>query len=147
MARRLAPLLLLALLAACGGSPGTPSTPAATGPSGALGTVTRQDAATAIVGLCRMGGYATIDLDRANGVYYGNVHDELAVIGAAADRVDRVASARLLQARVKVEDDLRSADVLHDSFATDIGALTAATRSALSAVGVPTAACQTGGSQ
>ncbi|MBI2237604.1 MAG: hypothetical protein HYU54_03645 [Actinobacteria bacterium] len=74
------------------------------------------------------------DLERANGTFYDAVHETLHVIAAAAEEEDRVAAAKLLEAKEKVENELRF-DVLPDVFPDDVGKLIDATRTALDALG------------
>ena len=110
-------------------------------PSGELGVVTQEDAQAAVDGLCRMHGLQPDQLDAANGVFYDRVHEELHVIAAATQKDDRVASAHLLVAKERMEDDLRSKGVLPESYGADVDALTRATLAALRAVDLPVKGC------
>lgn len=144
MERIARPLFALALalsLAACGSSGGgSEPTPPPSGPSGSLGVVTAEDATTAVAGLCEMRNEDAVDLAKANGVFYDRVHERLHTIAAAAEERDRIASATLLEAKEKVEEDLRSDDV-PDSFVADLDALIAAARTALDVIGLSTPGC------
>ena len=141
MLTRLASVTLVVVLSlgavACDGSQGTgkPS------PSGALGVVTREDAQAAVDGLCRMRPLQPNELDQANSIFYDRVHEELHVIASATEKRDRVASANLLVAKEKMEDDIRSKDVLPESYGADAETLIRATLDALFAVHLPVKEC------
>ncbi|MBI2238486.1 MAG: hypothetical protein HYU54_08190 [Actinobacteria bacterium] len=120
------------LIAACGSSGGQP-TPT---PSG----VTVDAATTAVRGLCDMRNRYADDLERANGPFYDAAHETLHAIAAAAEEKDRVAAAKLLEAKEKVESELRF-DVLPDVFPDDVGKLIDATRAALDVLGIDVPAC------
>ncbi len=128
------------LLSGCASSGGGGATPAPSGPSGSLGIVTVADARRAVQGLCEIEAKFARDLGRANATFYDVTHQELHVIAAAAEVVDRLAAARLLQAKETVESDL-AALALPGSFLHDVKALAAATLAALDALGVRVTRC------
>jgi len=128
-------------LTACGhgGSP-APSV-GASGPSGALGVFTQADADDTIAGLCRLTTLPLTSVDAANGTFYDQVHEHLHVLAAATDPVDRRVSGALLEAKERVEEDLLAGGSLPSSYPDDARTLLAATRTALSTVGLRAAAC------
>lgn len=132
--------LVSSVLAACGGSGGGGSTPAPSGPSGALGVVTVAAARVAVEGLCAMRTTFANDIEKANGVFYDQTHEELHVIAAATEEKDRTVAARLLQAKEKVEADLTDLQV-PDTFVEDVDALLSATQDALRTIGVSVPGC------
>jgi hypothetical protein len=138
------PLLLIVslALAACAGGGGATPTGAASGPSGSLGVFTQADADTTVAGLCHMTTIPLASLDDANGTFYDSIHENLHVLAAATEGVDRHASGELLQAKAVVEQDLLADTALPATFHGDVEALLIATRSAVTATGLRAAACR-----
>jgi len=139
--RRLAPGAVATIVAAlvvvsCGSSGET--SPAS--PSGALGIVTEEAAERAVSGLCQIRTTLAKDRDAANRVFYDRSHDELHVIAAATQEGDPAVAGRLLQAKERVEADLRP-ERLPGGFVRNLDALLAATRDALGAIGLEAPGC------
>jgi hypothetical protein len=139
LARRAAVVLALALpLAACGGGPGPPPEPTA---RGSLGVVTAADARALVAALCRVAALAGTDPGEAGRTFRDRAHDELHVLAAAVEPVDRAAAAALLVAKERVEADLSTGA---GGFAAHAAELVRATRGALRAVGLPAPGCEGG---
>lgn len=128
-------------LAACGGGGGASSTVAASGPSGSLGVFTQSAADATVTGLCHMTTLPLASIDEANGTFYDSIHENLHVLAAAAEAVDRQVSGTLLQTKQKVEEDLLADTALPATYPEDVKGLLAATRSALATTGLHSAAC------
>lgn len=109
-------------------------------PSGALGIVTEEAADRTVSELCRIRTTLAKDRDAANRVFYDRSHDELHVIAAAAQGEDPAVAGRLLQAKERVEADLRP-ERLPGGFVQNLDALIAATRDALGAIGLEAPVC------
>jgi hypothetical protein len=137
--RRLLPLLwpAAALLAACGGT-GAPGSPAPSGPSGSLGVMTAAAGAQTVAALCDLRDAA--GRDAANATFFDRAHQDLHVLAAATENVDRVPAAGVLESMQVVEADLLS-DRLPAGFSDHVGALLTATRTALEADGLPAPGC------
>lgn len=136
MSGAVATIVAAVVLAACGSSGETG--PAS--PSGALGIVTEEAADRTVSGLCRIRTTLAKDRDGANRVFYDRSHDELHVIAAAAQGEDPAVAGRLLQAKERVEADLRP-ERLPGGFVQNLDALIAATRDALGAIGLEAPRC------
>jgi hypothetical protein len=134
-------LLLLigaaACLMACGEATPDPPT-SASAPSGSLGVMTAASATQTVEALCELRG--AVDREAADATFFDLAHEPLHVLAAATERVDRIATAELLEAKQVVEGDLRS-DELPTTFGDDVAALLVATRRALDAVGLPAPSC------
>ncbi len=130
----------LASCASTGGPAASPTSSTPSGPSGSLGVVTQEDAAAAIEGLCRVRETFGSDPAGAASTFENDVHQELHVIAAATETVDRTAAGALLQTKERVESDLAE-DLLPTSFGADVDALIAATSRALQAIGLGAPAC------
>lgn len=124
------------LMGACGAD--TPEPSAASGPSGAMGVMTAEAGAAAVAALCDL--RSAPDLDVANATFFDRAHQTLHVLAAATETVDRVPSAALLEAKQRVEADLRF-DTLPPGFRADVEALLDAVRAALVAVALPDRGC------
>ncbi|HXF73861.1 MAG TPA: hypothetical protein VNO79_14785, partial [Actinomycetota bacterium] len=74
---------------------------------------------------------------------HDRAHEELHVLAAAAERVDRGAAAALLLAKERVEADLEPGGPLA-RLPGDAAALLRAARAALRAVGLPAPPCEPG---
>ena len=111
---------VLVLTSSCGGAGGP--APAATAPYAAL-----------VRGLCQARASAG-DPDQARRAFFDNAHQPLHELAAAAAAGDRVAAARLLEAKQAVEGDLAGDPA---RLGVDIDLLIEATRGALAAVGQP----------
>lgn len=135
-----ATLAAATFLAACGSSdaPSDGSNP--TGPSGSVGVVTVEAAGAAVRGLCEIHSELSSDLEAANAAFFNEAHEELHVIAAATEVVDRAAAGRLLVAKERVESDLARSH-LPDSFVPDVAELIGATLAALEAIDVDVPAC------
>ena len=127
-------VLALALLAACGGSgsertvrAGDEDVPAAR----------LEAAATA---LCTARDEAQTDVKRANTTFYDRSHDALHTLARALDPVDRVAAARLLEDKERVETDLRRG-APGPELAASLDRLAGSARAGLAALSVPVRAC------
>lgn len=97
-------------------------------------------AARAIAGLCTIEAGRTEDLEGASRAFYDRAHDSLHEIAAAVEDVDRAVAARLLVAKERVEEDLRS-PTLPETFAEDVAELLGTTRDALAALDLPVPDC------
>lgn len=135
-----ATLAAATFLAACGSSDAPSDGPSPTGPSGSLGVVTEEAARAAVRGLCEMQGERSSDLEAANAAFFNESHEELHVIAAATEVVDRAAAGRLLVTKERVESDLARSH-LPDSFVPDVAELIGATLAALEAIDVDVPAC------
>lgn len=134
----LAPVVCLgiATLVACGGG-GEPS-PEASGPSGSLGVMTAEAGTETVTALCDLRDAS--ERDAANATFFDRAHQNLHVLAAATENVDRVPAAGLLEAKQVVEADLLS-DTLPAGFHGDVSDLLVATRTALETVGLPAPDC------
>lgn len=141
MSRRsfLVPVACLAAvtLVACGGGGGEPA-PDASGPSGSLGVITAEAGTETVEALCGLRDAS--ERDAANATFFERAHQNLHVLAAATENVDRVPAAGLLEAKQVVEADLL-ADSLPTGFHGDVADLLAATRTALETVGLPAPGC------
>ena len=133
-------LLLLALgTAACDGSGGGRSPSSQPPVAGSLGPFTASDARAVVSGVCDMRDPA-MGLDRANTVFFEQVHDRLHVLAAAVEPIDRTVSADLFEAKEKVELDLDD-DALPASYPGDVTSLLGAVDAALDTAGLPATGC------
>jgi hypothetical protein len=131
--RSLALTFLVAVVAA--GCSGSDDPVTATGPTG---PVALADADRAVNGLCALVGET--DLAAASARFQDQAHRTLHAVAAEAERVDRAASAALLQTKQRVEADLAEPD-LPPSFPDDVEALLVALRAALETIGLPAPEC------
>lgn len=124
--------LLLALpLQGCGGAP-TAGDPAGGPPS----------ATEAYLALCDMSAQVEAgDLDRAESTFHDEIHEALHELADRLDRTDRAASAALLVAKARVEEDLAREPIDGAALARDVEALLGAMGDALEAAGDPAPAC------
>lgn len=111
---------VLVLASSCGG--GDQPAPAGTAPYAALAQ-----------GLCQARARAG-EPDQARQAFFDNAHQPIHELAAAAAAGDRVAAARLLEAKQAVEGDLAGDPA---RLGVDIDLLIEATRDALAAVGQP----------
>jgi hypothetical protein len=132
--------VLLSLSVACASSGGAGGTPTPSGPSGALGVVTTETATAVVRGLCAMRSTYATDIEKANSVFYGQVHDELRVIAAVVQGTDNSVATKLLQARERLRKDLTSLQT-PEGFVDDVDSLLSATRDALRVIGFPRLGC------
>ncbi len=102
---------------------------------------TQADADQTLAALCRMIGLGRSELDPANGTFYDLLHEKLHVLAAATEPVDRALVAGLLQAKARVEADLRTGDRLPFEYTGDVEALLATATAALEAVGLKATGC------
>lgn len=138
--RFLLPLACVALAAAgCGASAEEPRPP----PSGALGPVTAAAAGEAVLGLCEL--EDETDVAGAKAAFFDRSHDELHVIAAATETVDRGTAGELLLAKQRVEAHLEEG-ALPAGFVADVRTLRAATTDALTAIGLDAPPCPGGAS-
>lgn len=133
-------LVLALLLTACGAGAGRAPEPTA---SGELGVVTASDARALVAALCEVAARAGTDPEGAGRTLHDRAHEELHVLAAAVEPVDRAAAAALLVAKERVEGDLGS-DGPPTPFAEDAADLVEAARAALRAVGLPAPPCERG---
>jgi hypothetical protein len=82
----------------------------------------------------------TTDRDPANATFFDRAHQNLHVLAAATENVDRVPAAGVLETMQVVEADLLK-DTLPADFADHVGGLLTATRTALEADGLPAPGC------
>jgi hypothetical protein len=129
--RALTSLVLALLAVSCSGS-GDPPPAAGTGP------VAPAEADRAVIALCALGGET--DPAAANARFQDRAHRTLHAVAAEAERVDRAASAALLQTKQRVEADLAE-PALPASFSDDVEALLVALRAALDTIGLPAPEC------
>jgi len=116
------------LLAGCG--------PASSGDASAS-AAPLADAAAA---LCTAKDEAASDPLAARRVFYERAHDHLHELARQAQRTDRSAAARLLEAKQRVEHDL-DAGATRQRLAGDLDRLLAATDAALTAISIRPPAC------
>jgi hypothetical protein len=124
------------LASACGGSDGDDGT--SPPPSGALGPVTPEAAAEAVLGLCELEDAS--DAAEAEVTFLDRSHETLHVIAAATEVRDRAAAASLLETKQVVEADLAERN-LPPGFGDDVRRLIEATRTALAAIGLDAPVC------
>ena len=132
----LAVAALALVAAACAGA--TPEHLPDTSISTSLGVLTGTDAENMMAGICDL--ERGPDLQEANTIFYGRVHERLHVLAAAAAKDDRATAGALLQAKEKVEQDL-AGPALPASFGDDAAALEAAARRALVSIKWPGLTC------
>jgi hypothetical protein len=128
----LASLAVAIVAAACSGSSDPGPTTAPTGP------VASTDADRAVSALCELAGET--DPAAANALFQDRAHQTLHAVAAEAERVDRAASAALLETKQRVEADLAEPD-LPPGFADDVETLLVALRAALETIGLPAPEC------
>lgn len=130
--------LLLALpLQGCGGAAATP--PTAGSPAG--GDPTR-GATEAYLALCDMSGQIEAgELDRAEATFHDEIHEALHELADRLETTDRAASAALLVAKARVEEDLAREPIDGRALRGDVETLLGAMRDALEAAGDPPPAC------
>jgi hypothetical protein len=127
--------ILLVVSASCGGGNGAEPTDL---PSGSLGVVTPADAREAVLGLCASVGSLDDDPVGAEEAFTDRSHDELHVIAAALQEVDREAAADLLEAKQRVEAGFAGPD---GPSAEEMESLIAATRVGLDVLSIETPSC------
>jgi hypothetical protein len=127
----LASLVLALLAVSCSGSGDPP-------PAAGTGAVAQAEADGAVAGLCALA--AETDLAAANALFQDRAHRTLHAVAAEAERVDRAASAALLQTKQRDEADLAEPD-LPPGFSDDVEALLVALRAALETIGLPAPEC------
>lgn len=130
--------LLVALpLQGCGGAGATP--PTAGSPT--AGPPTRR-ATEAYLALCEMSAQVEAgDLDRAEATFHDEIHEALHELADRLKTTDRAASAALLVAKARVEEDLAREPTDGAALARDVEVLLGAMRDALEAAGDPAPAC------
>lgn len=128
--------LLLALpLQGCGGGGATP--PTAGDPPGGP-----PSAAEAYLALCDMSAQVEAgELDRAEATFQNEIHEALHELADRLETTDRAASAALLVAKARVEEDLAREPTDGAALARDVEALLGAMRDALEAAGDLPPAC------
>ncbi|HEV8564962.1 MAG TPA: hypothetical protein VGR41_08600 [Actinomycetota bacterium] len=132
--------LLLSLVAACseGSSIGNSLSPEPSITS-TLGPFAASDANAVISGLCELSD-PDIAVDRANTIFFEQVHSRLHVLAAAVEPIDRSVSGALFEAKQRVELDL-AAEALPASYLEDVKRLLEAVAGALDAAGLPATTC------
>lgn len=91
-------------------------------------------------GLCEAARQVTTDTDGARQTFFGQSHEGLHLIARGLEETDRAASARLLEAKQRVEADF-SAPPPGPQVAADLRQLAEITRSSLDRFDVEVAAC------
>ncbi len=146
--------LALALpLQGCGGdaiTSATPSSPATTAPS-PVATPSPEDShgsheggseVDAYLALCDMASQVEAgDLERAEATFHDEVHEALHELADRLQATDRAASAALLVAKARVEEDLEHDPIDAGALGRDVRALLDAMGDALEAAGSSPPAC------
>ena len=136
-----APLAVVVTAAiAPGAACGSGKTPAPVVVAMAGQTVPTARLLTIAAGICDAARQAGSNIDAARQTFFGQSHDGIHLIARGLDDVDRGASARLLEAKQKVEADFQSPPP-GARIAADLRTLAAVTRSSLARFKVNAETC------
>ena len=109
-------------------------------PRGRLGPVTEEASREAVLGLCESRATVERNFPAARDVFFDQAHDELHVIAAAVEEVDRQVAARLLEAMSLLETDFIQ-QLETDRTVADLDGLIEATGAGLRRIGLAASAC------
>jgi hypothetical protein len=122
----------------------TPASPTATSPSPGEGHGSHEGGPEldAYLALCEVSSQVEAgDLERAEATFHDEVHEALHELAERLETTDRAASAALLVAKARVEEDLERDPIDAGALAKDVRGLLRAMADALAAAGDPPPAC------